>query len=581
MLMAVLLYLDRFCVGFAQPYIRQDLNLSEFQMGLFFSAFFLPYALAQVPSGFLSDRYGARIMLTIYIIAWSVFTALMGLAGGFAMLILMRAATGLGQSGAYPTSSSIISKWVPFAGRGGASSVIAFGGRLGGAIAPLLTAILIVAFVPVSQPSTLTPGEILDLPALCNELQGGAEDIAPDVEHVRSQMSPESIERVDELALKYKPDVERRKKLLGEVKKLQDRWMMVAAFNKTEEADAVEFHVEDTDRKLIADQLNGMIGSTDFYSKDAFAKLARLDNAAIKFMKRANAGESLSETEWPRFNRLLFEGVFPNSIGKVYVGGWRPVMITYGLAGFGIAAVFWIFVRNRPTEHNGCNEAERALIDARPPGATSPHGKPESVPWANMLRSRSLWLSSMAQVGTNIGWVFIVTWFPTYLLKAHQVPILERGIMASIPLFVGWAGMLGGGRLTDVLARKIGVKWGRRLPWSLTRFVAMSAFLSCLVMDDPWSVTMAMAVVAFSTDLGTPSAWAFTQDVGGKHVGSVLGWGNMWGNLGATISPILIAWAMSTQDWNTMFQLCAAAFAFAGIMALGIDASKPVVPDDD
>ena len=42
------------------------------------------------------------------------------------------------------------------------------------------------------------------------------------------------------------------------------------------------------------------------------------------------------------------------------------------------------------------------------------------------------------------------------------------------------------------------------------------------------------SIVAFGTDFGGPSIWAFTQDVGGRHVGSVLGWGNMWGNLGAS-----------------------------------------------
>ena len=44
-LMAILLYLDRFCIGIAEPFIRQDLGLSKQQMGIFMSAFFWPYAL--------------------------------------------------------------------------------------------------------------------------------------------------------------------------------------------------------------------------------------------------------------------------------------------------------------------------------------------------------------------------------------------------------------------------------------------------------------------------------------------------------------------------------------------------------
>ena len=88
MLMAVLLYLDRLCIALAEPYIKQDLGLSTFQIDFFFSAFFLTYALFQVPSGWLSNHYGAWIMLVIYVLAWSFFTDMMGLSYGFIMLLI-------------------------------------------------------------------------------------------------------------------------------------------------------------------------------------------------------------------------------------------------------------------------------------------------------------------------------------------------------------------------------------------------------------------------------------------------------------------------------------------------------------
>lgn len=62
----------------AEPYIKQDLKLSTFQISFFFSVFFLSYALCQVPAGWLSDRFGARVMLVIYVLTWSFFTAMMG-----------------------------------------------------------------------------------------------------------------------------------------------------------------------------------------------------------------------------------------------------------------------------------------------------------------------------------------------------------------------------------------------------------------------------------------------------------------------------------------------------------------------
>ncbi len=167
---SVLLYLDRFCVSFAADFIKEDLKLSQSQVGYFLSAFFFSYALAQVPAGWLSDRHGARIMLAVYIIVWSIFTAMIGAVHSFAMLIFTRMACGLGQAGAYPTSASILSKWVPFRKRGTASAWISLGGRLGGAIAPLLTAFLIVQFVPYDTPVKLQPQDLLHGPRLCAKL---------------------------------------------------------------------------------------------------------------------------------------------------------------------------------------------------------------------------------------------------------------------------------------------------------------------------------------------------------------------------------------------------------------------------
>jgi ACS family glucarate transporter-like MFS transporter len=108
----------------------------------------------------------------------------------------------------------------------------------------------------------------------------------------------------------------------------------------------------------------------------------------------------------------------------------------------------------------------------------------------------------------------------------------------------------------------------------------MAAFLACIVLRSPWEVTLALCVVSLGTDLGTPAVWAYCQDVGGRHVGSVLGWGNMWGNFGAFLSPILLAWVVGRAGYHAMFWTCAGAFLAAGVSSLFINASRPVVPEE-
>jgi len=590
-LMSVLLYLDRFCISFAEVFIKEDLGLTDTQVGWMLSAFFWTYALGQVPCGWLADRFGARVMLTIYILLWSLFTGLTGAAGVFSALLAMRFGFGLGQAGAYPTSANLVSKWIPFSGRGSASSIIAFGGRMGGALAPLLTALLIVQFVPQSTSSLIQTTDLLNVQRLCYEMsngrdpshspeQIGARDLAARTgKEMLARFSPEAAGLVEKGAIGYEPLLRRTAAATGR--------------GSPEGVSTTEI-----DAFALAAALNQQIERHDLFALQDTKGLP-LSQEAQSLLQADQ--QQLEKSQIQRLNRLILEAIYPESIKKVYGGGWRYVMLCYGVIGLFIAFCFWWVVRDRPTDHRSCNPGEIELIQSgRPVGASSPGGAVGQVPITRLLTSGSMWLNCLMQWCTNVGWVFLVTWLPRYLATVHQVPVEQRGLMAFIPLVVGWAGMLLGGRLTDFMVKPLGLRWGRVLPISLSRFLAMSAYLVCLFEPSPWMAVAAFSVVAFATDLGTGSVWAFMQDVGGSYVGSVLGWGNMWGNLGAAVTPPLLIWIVSSsgewelpailpwmvgeginRNWNLAFLTCAAAFLIAGIAALGMNASVPIVPEDE
>ncbi len=119
------------------------IRISKQQIGTVLGAFFFTYALLQVPAGWLGDRFGARRALSMYILSWSALTAITGLMVSLPGLMFSRLGYGVTQAGAYPASSAIVRRWFPLSRRGRASSFISFGGRLGGTLAPLLTAGLI------------------------------------------------------------------------------------------------------------------------------------------------------------------------------------------------------------------------------------------------------------------------------------------------------------------------------------------------------------------------------------------------------------------------------------------------------
>lgn len=404
------MYLDRICLG---EIVKTDTflgetGLSKERIGSILGAFFFTYALFQVPAGWISDRFGARRVLSFYIFLWSLLTGLSGFVSGGVGLLIARLGVGVAQAGAYPTCSAIVRRWAPLKSRGLASSLISFGGRLGGASAPFLTMLLIL-----------------------------------------------------------------------------------------------------------------------------------------------NAG------------------------------GWRQTLWIYGFTGIIIAVLYYILVRDRPTEHPRCNQAERELIGELPDDQ-----KPEirdilRLLWACCC-SRSLWLNSIGQFCVNIGWAFLVTWLPTYLKEVKQIPEQQGALMVSIVLSAGMLGQLIGGKATDLSVQTFGLRIGRVLPISIAYSIAGCAYLGCLGIDSAWGIVACCTVVSLMTDVGNPSIWAFVQDVGGRNTGAIFGWANMWGNFGAATSAKMVPWLLAAgssagSGQQMIFVTCASAFFVAGLVALGMNATRPLL----
>jgi MFS transporter, ACS family, glucarate transporter len=136
-------YLDRVCIATAAPAMKDDLRLSDVQMGYVFSAFTLAYALFEVPSGWLADRFGARLMLTRIVIWWSAMTAATGWAGGFASLFAVRFLFGAGEAGTFPSITRAYGRWLPVRERGRAFGLALMTAALGGAATqPLVVTLL-------------------------------------------------------------------------------------------------------------------------------------------------------------------------------------------------------------------------------------------------------------------------------------------------------------------------------------------------------------------------------------------------------------------------------------------------------
>ncbi|AWN54535.1 MFS transporter [Methylobacterium sp. 17Sr1-1] len=121
-------YADRATIAIAGPAMAKDLGFDAVTMGYVFSAFAWSYVLAQLPGGWLLDRYGVKWVYAAAIFLWSAFTLMQGAVGFFsgfaavAVLFCLRLAVGLAEAPVFPANARITAAWFPANERGMASA---------------------------------------------------------------------------------------------------------------------------------------------------------------------------------------------------------------------------------------------------------------------------------------------------------------------------------------------------------------------------------------------------------------------------------------------------------------------------
>lgn len=137
---AALAYLCRNSLPVAESQLRAELGISEEQMGFILGpAFFWTYALAQIPTAWLGERFGSRRCLPLFAVIWSSASAMIALASGFTVVLASRIGNGVAQAGIFPCSARTITLWNPQTGRAFASGQLGAAMSVGGAVGAALT----------------------------------------------------------------------------------------------------------------------------------------------------------------------------------------------------------------------------------------------------------------------------------------------------------------------------------------------------------------------------------------------------------------------------------------------------------
>lgn len=144
LLAAVVNYLDRANLSVANSTIASEFHLSALEMGLLLSAFLWPYALANLPAGYLVDKYGPKKLFTYAAGGWSLVTVLCAFVNGFGLFYVLRMLLGVAESPFFTSGIKVTNAWFSKEERGVPTSLFNTGSQIANAIAPPILTILML-----------------------------------------------------------------------------------------------------------------------------------------------------------------------------------------------------------------------------------------------------------------------------------------------------------------------------------------------------------------------------------------------------------------------------------------------------
>ncbi|WP_338486848.1 MFS transporter [Pseudomonas trivialis] len=144
--MFIVNYIDRVNIGFVRSHLETDLGIGAAAYGLGAGLFFIGYALFEVPSNLLLQRYGARAWLTRIMFTWGAAAMAMAFVQGETSFYVLRFVLGAAEAGFFPGIIYYFTQWLPASERGKAMAIFLSGSAIASVISgPVSGALLSVS----------------------------------------------------------------------------------------------------------------------------------------------------------------------------------------------------------------------------------------------------------------------------------------------------------------------------------------------------------------------------------------------------------------------------------------------------
>ncbi len=234
--------------------------------------------------------------------------------------------------------------------------------------------------------------------------------------------------------------------------------------------------------------------------------------------------------------------------------GWRASFATLGAAGLVVAVLWGVVCRDMP------RRGEQAPKIAGP------------VTWGRLLRQRTVWGLLIGFGGTvYVTWLY-VTWLPGYLVQRWHLAAAHAALWSAVPQVWGFLGAVGGGWLSDRLARRVGERAARQGPLVAGLLVsALGSALAVAAGSAGWALA-AISAALFAANVATTTGWALAAGLApAALVATVEAMANIGGSVGGSLAPLVTGVvAQRTGSFAPALLIAAAVSAVCAVANWGL-----------
>lgn len=258
--------------------------------------------------------------------------------------------------------------------------------------------------------------------------------------------------------------------------------------------------------------------------------------------------------------------------------GWRQAFVLICLIGLVWAAIWFWLAANNPAKSRLATAQERNLIAGlKAAEGAQLHVSPAHAGLLYYLKQPVILATAFAFFCYNYILFFFLSWFPAYLVQAHNLNIKQMSLTTVIPWVVGCVGLALGGIISDAIFR-----WTGRalLSRKIVLVVCLAAAAVCVAfagtVSSVVSAVALMSVSIFFLYITGAIYWAVIQDVvPPTRVGGVSGFVHLTGSVSGIIGPIVTGYIVQhTGKFDSAFIL-AGMVAAAGALLVLIALKEP------